>query len=155
MRIYLDVCCLNRPFDDQVQDRVRLESEAVLAILSRDQIENWILLGSEVIDIEIAKIPDNDRKQKVRFLYSGFLFSIVVDENIEKRARELEELNFALFDALHIACAEKGKADVLLTTDDDFLRRALRNKKALKVRVENPVRWLMEEIENEYSNIEP
>jgi len=25
MKIYLDVCCLNRPFDDQVQDRVRLE----------------------------------------------------------------------------------------------------------------------------------
>ena len=28
--IYLDVCCLNRPFDDQTQERIRLESEAVL-----------------------------------------------------------------------------------------------------------------------------
>jgi hypothetical protein len=26
MKIYLDVCCLNRPFDDQMQDRVRLAS---------------------------------------------------------------------------------------------------------------------------------
>jgi hypothetical protein len=30
LRIYLDACCLNRPFDDQTQERIRLESEAVL-----------------------------------------------------------------------------------------------------------------------------
>jgi len=32
MKIYMDVCCLNRPFDDQKQDRIRVESDAVLAI---------------------------------------------------------------------------------------------------------------------------
>jgi hypothetical protein len=32
MRIYLDACCLNRPFDNQSQERVRLESEAIQAI---------------------------------------------------------------------------------------------------------------------------
>src|SRR3972149_5924139 len=126
MRIYLDVCSLNRPFDDHTQDRVRLESEAVLTILSRSQTESWILLGSEIIDIEISKIPDDDT---------------------EKRAIELEELDFKSFDALHIACAEKGEADVLLTTDDDLLRKASQNKGILKVKLENPVRWLMEEVE--------
>ena len=35
MKIYLDACCLNRPFDDQSQDRVRLEAEAILLILGR------------------------------------------------------------------------------------------------------------------------
>jgi len=48
---------------------------------------------------------------------------------------------------LHIACAERGNADILLTTDDNLLRKALQNKSILKVRVENPVKWLMEEIE--------
>ena len=33
MAIYLDTCCLNRPFDDQTQDRIRLEAEAVILIL--------------------------------------------------------------------------------------------------------------------------
>jgi hypothetical protein len=37
-RIYLDVCCLNRPFDDQCQERIRLESEAILLILERGEI---------------------------------------------------------------------------------------------------------------------
>jgi hypothetical protein len=31
-KIYLDVCCLNRPFDDLRQDRVQFESDAVLGI---------------------------------------------------------------------------------------------------------------------------
>jgi len=147
MRIYLDVCTLNRPFDDHTQDRVRLESEAVLTILSRSQTESWILLGSEIIDIEISKIPDDDRMQKVSLLSSISQSYIITDEDTEKRAIELEELDFKSFDALHIACAEKGEADVLLTTDDDLLRKASQNKGILKVKLENPVRWLMEEVE--------
>ncbi|HLG30550.1 MAG TPA: PIN domain-containing protein [Candidatus Brocadiales bacterium] len=147
MRIYLDVCCLNRPFDDPAQDRVRLESEAVLSILSRCQTESWILLSSEVVDIEISKIPDNDRRLKVSFFPSIARSYIVVDEDAEKRAMELRELGFKSFDAFHIACAEKGGADILLTTDDNLLRRASQNKGVVKVRLENPVRWLMEEFE--------
>ena len=42
MKVYLDVCCLNRPYDDQTQDRVHLECEAVLLILSRlDKQADW------------------------------------------------------------------------------------------------------------------
>jgi hypothetical protein len=36
MRIYVDMCCLKRPFDDQSQPRIRLESEAVLALLAAE-----------------------------------------------------------------------------------------------------------------------
>lgn len=146
MRIYLDVCCLNRPFDDHAQDRVRLESEAVLTILNHSQAGNWYLLGSEVIDIEISKILDDDRRQEVSILSSLQQTYIAVDEDIERRALELENLGFKSFDSLHIACAERGDADVLLTTDDDLLRKALQNKDILKVKVENPVQWLMEVI---------
>lgn len=147
MRIYLDVCCLNRPFDDNAQDRIRLESETVLTILKRYQGRSWSLLGSEVIDFEISQIPDDERRQKVMLLSAVLQPCIIVDVNAEKRAIELGKLGFRSIDALHIACAEKGKADVLLTTDDDLLRRALQYKESLKVRVETPVKWLMEEIE--------
>lgn len=147
MRIYLDVCCLNRPFDDQVQDRVRLESEAVLTILSRSETEGWTLLGSEVIDLEISKIPGGIRRQKVGILASMSQSYVVVDEDVEKRAMALEALGFKSFDSLHIACAEKDRADVLLTTDDELVRKGAGKKAALTVRLENPVKWLMEEIE--------
>lgn len=147
MRIYLDVCCLNRPFDDQTQDKVRLESEAILAILKRRRTENWLLLSSEVIDIEISKIPNADKREEVNILTTLLQSWIMVNEDIEKRAIALERLGFKPFDALHVACAEKGKADVFLTTDDHLLHKASQNIGILKVRVENPVKWLMEVIE--------
>ncbi|MBI5188242.1 MAG: PIN domain-containing protein [Nitrospirae bacterium] len=146
MRIYLDVCCLNRPFDDHSQDRVRIESEAVLTILSRGQSEKWIFIGSEVIEVEISKISDDDKRQKVNILYHLLKSHIVVDSGVEKRAIELENLGFESFDALHIACAEKGNANVLLTTDDKFLSNAFLRGDVLTVRVENPLRWIMEVI---------
>jgi hypothetical protein len=68
VKIYLDVCCLNRPFDDQGQERIRIESEAVITILGRCRSKTLILLSSEVVDLEISKIPDDDRKQKVMLL---------------------------------------------------------------------------------------
>jgi predicted nucleic acid-binding protein len=146
MKIYLDVCCLNRPFDEQDKDRIRLESEAVLTIFNRSQTENWILISSEAIYIEISKIPDDDKRQKVSIICRLLQFHIDIDEDIERRAIELENIGFKSFDALHIACAEKGKADVLLTTDDKLLNSAFQKRDILKVRVENPVRWLMEVI---------
>ncbi|WP_373529089.1 hypothetical protein [Nostoc sp.] len=45
--IYLDVCCLNRPFDDQTQERIFLEAEAVLRILAIVQMGDWRLQGTK------------------------------------------------------------------------------------------------------------
>ncbi len=146
MKIYLDVCCLNRPFDDQAQDRIRIESESILTILNYCLSKKWQAVGSEVVDIEVSMIPDNEHKQKVSILAIVARARIIVDEKVKNRAIELENLGFKPFDALHIACAEKGNVDVLLTTDDSFLRRALRNDMELKVMVKNPVNWLMEVI---------
>ena len=147
MKVYLDVCCFNRPFDDHAQDRVRLESEAVLTILEHTQSRMWAIIGSEVIDIEISKIPDDDLRCKVNILTGMKQKFITVNNDVEIRAKELEKLGFKSFDALHIACAEKGDADILLTTDDIFLSKALQSRNILKVRVENPLRWLMEVME--------
>lgn len=144
MRIYLDVCCLCRPFDEHSQNKIRLESEAVLAIIDHGQINSWILLTSEVADIEISRIYDSDKRQRVQLLFSLLYPIVVVDDGIEKLAVELEKMGFKAFDALHIACAERGKADVFLTTDDRLLKRVFQNKGKLKIQFKNPVIWLME-----------
>ncbi len=146
MKIYLDVCCLSRPFDNSLQDRIRLEAEAVFTIIKQSSNRKWVLLDSEIIDFEVSKIHDEDKRQKINITRSLLSGSIIVDNKIENRAIELEGLGFRSFDALHIACSEKGKADIFLTTDDDLLRKANINRDALKVRVENPIIWLMEVI---------
>jgi len=61
-----------------------------------------------------------------------------------ERGTELQKLGFTTYDALHIACAERGQADVMLTTDARLVKRAKRVAESLKVRVENPLTWLQE-----------
>jgi len=144
--VYLDACCLNRPFDDQSQDRIRVESEAVLIVLSHLVADEWRWVSSEVLELEIERDPDYDRCQRVRMIASHAPDQVQVDGQILDRARTLETLGFQAYDALHVACAEAGSADVLLTTDDRFVRCAIRHVAALGVRVENPLVWLQEVI---------
>jgi len=150
--IYLDVCCLNRPFDDQTQERIRLESEAILSILSGCESGKWYLVVSEVIDYEITVTPDPERKEKVGAFTNLAHERIDVDEGVKKRANYLVSIGFKSFDALHLACAESVVAEVLLTTDDKFLSKAKKRKNSLRVRVENPVIWLLEVIQNADTN---
>ena len=142
--IYLDVCCLNRPFDDLQQERVRLESEAVLLILARCQQQEWRLLSSEAILAEISQTLDLERQTQLRALNDLAIAQINLEETIEVRAAEFIAEGFTVFDALHLACAEAGQVTVLLTTDDLLLRRAVRLADMLRVRVSNPVQWLLE-----------
>jgi predicted nucleic acid-binding protein len=67
-----------------------------------------------------------------------------VDSGVEKRALELKKVGLKSLDALHVACAEKARAGIFLTTDDNLLAKATKSEKTLKVKVENPLRWVME-----------
>jgi hypothetical protein len=51
-RVYLDVCALCRPFDDQSQMRIRLEADAVQLILSHVRGESLALAVSPVHELE-------------------------------------------------------------------------------------------------------
>lgn len=143
-KVYLDVCCLNRPFDDQTQDRIRLEAEAVLLILTHIEAGEWQWIGSEVLHFEIEQNPDLERRLRVRLLATSVHHSVLVEQAEIERAQQLEALGFHPFDALHLACAESGGADVLLTTDDRLLGLASHLSRQLRVRVENPLVWLEE-----------
>ena len=144
MKIYFDVCCLNRPFDDQTQDRIHLEAEAILAILNHSRTSGWGVIGSDAIDYEIAGMPDHGKRLMVQILSTLHDAHIKVDAGVEQRALELRRMGLKALDALHVACAEKAKAEVLLTTDDHLLSKAAQNKKTLKIKIENPLRWAME-----------
>ena len=147
-KVYLDACCLNRPFDDQTQERIRLESEAALLVMKRFQERgDWVWVGSDALEYEIDQIPDPERRRRVRGLAS-FCTVREASGDVADRAKELQGLGFKAVDALHVACAEKAGCDVVLTTDDRMLRAAKRNADRLHVQVKNPVEWLLEEGES-------
>jgi len=147
--LYLDVCCWNRPFDDQSQTRVRLEAEAVLSILEMAENRKVELLGSDVIDDELSQNPSTERREKVELLLEISSSHISLSTAIERRAEELQKLRLAPLDALHLASAESAEVECFLTTDDKFLRKAGRHRSVLKVRVENPAQWLIQNTTDE------
>ncbi len=145
MKIYMDSCCYNRPFDDQTQERIRLESEAILTILKRGQTGKYKIIGSSILELEIDQMHDERKKRNVSELYKVTNLSILYTDEIRERAREIVNMsNIKTFDSLHVAAAESANADVLLTTDDKFEKIAA--KLDLKVRVLNPLKFIWEVI---------
>ena len=147
MRVYMDVCCLNRPFDDLSQDRIYLEAEAILSIIARCERGEWILMASGIIEYELSKMIDMDKSAQVQILYGAAHERIKLTEEAEQRAAFFQQNGLKPFDSLHLALAETNEADVFLTTDDRLLRSAA--KLALRIKAANPVSWLMEVVKNE------
>ena len=142
MRIYMDCCCLGRPFDDLTQDRIYLEAEAVLSIISRCERNDWTLIASGALDFELSRITDEDLLEQIQSIYSVAKERVKISPDAEQRAAVLQTQGLRPFDSLHIALAEKCNADIFLTTDARLLRAASREN--FNVRAENPAIWLME-----------
>jgi hypothetical protein len=145
-RVYFDKCCLGRFQDDWSQDRVRLEAEAVAVIMRHVWSGEWLWVGSDVLHVENEADPDEGRKARVAGLFALQNAHVTLETEALKRALELRALGFREFDAYHVAAAEKGACDVLLTTDIRFIKTARRHASRLKVQVTNPVDFLLGEM---------
>ena len=144
--IYMDCCCLNRPSDDQTQEKIRIESDVIIAILSKCFYGSWKLIGSDIIEYEIMKTPDINKKNRALDLYKIKEENVAINDIIIKRATEIQRYGLKQIDSLHYAVAEYRNVNVLLTVDKDFINSSKKINSSLKV--ENPINWFMEEIEN-------
>ena len=144
-RVYLDVCCLNRPFDTQEQDRLRLEAEAVLLILKHCETGEWHWVTSAVVHHEVDAVPNQERRNRLKEMLKRAALFVPLSDAMVERGEELKRMGLKAYDALHVACAEQAHVDVFLTTDDQLCRVAARNARRLTVRIENPLPWLQEE----------
>ncbi len=148
MRVYLDVCCYCRPFDNKTHERISLEVDAVLAILDLCKNGKHTLIGSVVIDEEISYILEYERKTAVSNYIELIQEYIPIDSDIISQANVFEQLGMHLFDALHCACARIAHA-TFLTTDDHIINIISKNPQS-GFYVSNPVNWLMEVNHEDY-----
>jgi predicted nucleic acid-binding protein len=146
MRLYIDLNCFNRPFDDQGQERVRKETEAVLSVLTRIVEGKDTLLWSSVMSFENDKHPKADRRDEIALWEGRSERFVSVTESLEQRARQIVRQGIAVLDAAHLAAAEIGGAEIVLTCDDVLVRRAARL--GLALRVLNPVAYFNEVKDN-------
>jgi predicted nucleic acid-binding protein len=145
VKIYLDLCAIQRPLDTPDHVRIVLESEAVLGIIAfcdNGQVE---LLSSEALLYEGEQSSLPTRKEHTFAILEKAKSIINVAKKETLRAEKIMSFGLKPLDALHLALAETGKADYFCTCDDKLLRNA---KKVgdLMVKVINPVD-LIQEIE--------
>lgn len=126
MRIYMDNCCFNRPFDSQVQLRVRLETEAKLRIQERVVAGEIDLVWSYILDYENAANPFEERRAAVSLWRRHSVVDVVETPELLENARSLAALGIRSKDALHVACAVEAGCEYFLTTDDALLKRLSR-----------------------------
>lgn len=139
MRVYLDNCVLNRPFDDQSGTRVRTETEAIAVILEYVRSHSIDLVWSSVLDYENERSPISERREAVSQWRSFSIIEIAATENVERHAGKLLDLGIRALDALHIASAAAGSADYFVTTDDKIIKR---KEKVTGIAIVTPIELL-------------
>ena len=125
MKIYLDNCCYNRPYDNQNYLPISLETQAKLLVQSLIKAKQLELASSFILDYENACNPYMDRKVAVKsFLDDNVSDYIGSDksEEVFSRAEKIMGTGVKMKDSCHIACAEMMNCDYLLSTDKRMLK---------------------------------
>ncbi len=130
--VYLDTCTLQRPMDDQTQARIRVETEAILAIMAVIQAGEVRMLGSEVLEYEINRIPDDLRRREALNLLTLAHERLTISQALEIMAETLEKQGVKPMDAIHLALASEYHVDFFVTSDDRLLHKARQSKLACR-----------------------
>ena len=139
MKLYLDLCCFNRPFDDQSQLLVRLQTEAKLAVQESIRRRTYTLIWSAILDLENADNPDLERKTAIAAWKSLSEVDVEATVEVEDLATSFAGNGLKPMDALHMASAIEGGAACFLTTDKQLLRRMKSN---VRIQVLDPVEFI-------------
>ena len=125
MRVYLDNCSYNRPYDDQTQMRIHLETQAKLHIQDMIRQNKIELVTSYILDFENSNNRSIQKKMAIeKFMkeYAKLYVSNKNEEDIAKIAGQVMRTGIKEKDAYHVACAVTAGCDYLITTDDRFLK---------------------------------
>lgn len=139
MRVYLDNCCFNRPFDNQSSIRVKLETDAKLYVQLMIKTGKIELVWSYMLDFENEANPFVERTNTIAKWRRLSIIDIVENETILSKAEEFSKNGLKAKDALHVACAIEAKCQFFLTTDDRIIKKMLNNS---EIKVLNPTDYI-------------
>ena len=142
IKVYLDNCTYNRPFDDQSQIRISLEAQAKLYIQRLIINKELDLVYSYMSVYENSENPNPDHRNSIQNFFPHATEFIDIEQAgvIEKHAEDIKRWNIKANDAIHLACAIKGKCKCFITTDDGILK----NYQGSDIRVCSPIDFIWE-----------
>ncbi|WP_420455338.1 PIN domain-containing protein [Rubrivirga sp.] len=134
MRVYLDTCAIQRPLDDLAQLRVRVEAEAVLAVITAAEMGGVDLVASDVLQFETENNPFSHRRDFGRRVTGLAMSHVATTPSVSARATDYERAGLRPLDAVHLASAVEAEADRFCTADDALLKKGKRaNTEATRV----------------------
>jgi predicted nucleic acid-binding protein len=139
LRVYLDLCTFSRPFDNQNQLKIRLETEAKLFIQNGIMNGSYELVWSYILEYENNQNKLDDRRNTIYDWKKIAKIHCVENNNIIEYAEMLNKNNIRTKDALHIACSVYTNSDYFITTD-----KQLFNLKFDDIKIINPLNFLNE-----------
>jgi predicted nucleic acid-binding protein len=142
VKLYIDTSAYNRPFDDQTQPRIWLETLALGLILQLVESGEATLVNSSVLEFENSRNPFPLRREWMERCLSLATEYERIDEAVRDRAQEYEKQGIAAIDALHVATAETANVDFFIACDDRLLKKG----KHFKVKSLNPVDFVQQEL---------
>jgi predicted nucleic acid-binding protein len=138
MRIYLDNCCYNRPFDKQANIKIQFETRAKLFIQEQIREGACDLIWSFMIDLENNNNPYDEKRNSIQIWEDIAKYKCNTSLVILNRAKIIEKQNVNPKDALNISCAIDSNCDYFITTD-----RKLLNKEIDGIKIINPIDFAM------------
>lgn len=147
LKLYLDMCIYNRPFDDQNDLRIRLETVACQLIFEKIQNNEFDLVWSFMLEFENAINPLVERRGEIIILSQLSRHIVEPSQDILYKAEEIQKYSIKGSDSVHLACAELSNCSYFITCDDRIIRRS--EKLGLCLVVCNPLQFIQKEVKNE------
>ena len=140
LKLYLDNCCYNRPFDNQSQIKIHLETQAKLYIQAKIKDGIYSLVCSYILDYENSRNPYEEKRQAIS-PWKNIASECVAGESEEilTFAESLHTKGIKTYDTLHISCAVFAGCDYYLTTDKKLL-----NTPIPEIKIINPIMFVNE-----------
>jgi predicted nucleic acid-binding protein len=142
MKVYLDNCCFNRPYDDQDSLLIRIETEVKLEIQDRARSGIIELVWSYVLDYENSQNPYQERSEEIFEWRKIAIDNILESESVLNRMHGYEKLGIKPTDALHISCAVQANCKYFITVDKGILNK---NILVHEIKICNPIEFIEEQ----------
>ena len=137
MKIYMDNCCLARPFDNQTDVKIKLESDAKMYIQSLVKFKSLALCSSFMLSYEIDECPIEETKKHIsQFVkeFASYHVSNQRESEITTLSNEIMETGVRYKDSIHLACAIIAGCDYMITTDKRLSKHMID-----KIKIINPI----------------
>ena len=142
MRIYLDMCCYNRPYDDQSQLKISMETQSKLYIQTLIKDGKLELTTSYMLRYECSNNPFEMRRNAIfDFIDRNTCVYVGIERQtvIETKAAEIMKTGVKYKDACHVASAIYAECEYFISTDTRLLKY-----KSREIKMVTPIEFVTE-----------